>query len=67
MTDSVEKTASLELASPRSPKPQKDVPASNVQASPEKLQPMFFVVLSATLKQMRQADRADKISSFKIA
>jgi hypothetical protein len=35
-------------------------------ASP-RLQPMFFVELGTTLKQMRHAERAHRISSLKIA
>jgi hypothetical protein len=34
---------------------------------PPRLQPMFFVELGTTLKQMRHAERAHRISSLKIA
>jgi hypothetical protein len=44
-----------------------EAPVEAAVEPPPRLQPMFFVELGTTLKQMRHAERAHRISSLKIA
>jgi len=51
----------------KSPRKVRKKKEPEVTPEPEKLNPLFFVELVATLKELRKAERANKLSNLKIA